>query len=1043
LSVGAMFEITRLASSSGVLTKRISLNGDGSLKSDGSACLMAIGAAERLRLPNVEAFAAAISGLGSSEAIALGSLRDGLPEKVQVTTARKLSELNGAAPPDLIARTAGQITYRPSQLSLALIDIDTKGMPQAVADRIAKAGGYWPALTSVVPALADVARVVRTSTSSGITRTHTGEPLKGSNGAHVFLVVKDGADVERFLRTLHDRCWLAGFGWCMVGAGGQLLERSLIDRTVFSAERLVFEAPPILEPPLHQDVGKRAPVITPGQPAATRTICPELSTVEQARLRDLKAAERTRLLGPAAEARAKFVTEQAERIASRAGCPLAAARRAVLRQCEGVLLPNVVLPFDAKDMDGATVAEVLADPDRFVGSTLADPIEGVAYGRCKAKIMRRADGALWIHSFAHGRTIYELRYDVGSIEAAIRAVNPEEIADLFIRMLLNADLTADEDQALREMVRTMTGAKARPLDAKIKAARKERAEKHAEAEADRRAAERTDPRPAIEVPLPDAERLPVMGLLDEVLTGSAWPIPPMRDLDGHPVEVRNRPPMLLHELTSEGSNQNEAKDTRLPAPVLPLLTKHDRYTLSHEIERHVEFTQETENDVRAVSLPIPFIDHFVAYRDSKLPRVGAIVTAPLVMPDGALLAPEGLDRTRKLVFQIEPKLMELMPKAADCTSARAANALDYLVSKWLCDVATDFSGKCVSVALALTILERVLLPERPAFFVTAGKRGGGKTTLIMMLILAITGKKPPAAAWSPNEEERRKAILAYLAEGLPAMVWDNIPVGTTIACPTLEKVLTAESYSDRILGQSTTISVPAFTVMTFTGNNIGPKGDMASRSLMMRLEVDRIDPENRTFTHADPVAWTLDNRGMILRALYTILLANQQLRPGQQRERKTRFKTWWHLVGSAVENAAATLVEQQKRAAHENVRYAKSVDFAELFSTVEGDDEEGAALGDVLSILDTKWPDTRFLASDVAKFAEGDSDDAATLRAFFEAARRSNTPAQVSTLTVGKRLASVIGAPVPAGEYTLKLVRVDADEAEKTKRATRFKVRRL
>ncbi len=93
-------------------------------------------------------------------------------------------------------------------------------------------------------------------------------------------------------------------------------------------------------------------------------------------------------------------------------------------------------------------------------------------------------------------------------------------------------------------------------------------------------------------------------------------------------------------------------------------------------------------------------------------------------------------------------------------------------------MATDFAGKCVLIAFALTILERVLLPERPAFFVTAGKRGGGKTTALTMVILAVTGKKPAAAAWSSSEEERRKAILAYLSEGLPAMVWDNIPLGT-------------------------------------------------------------------------------------------------------------------------------------------------------------------------------------------------------------------------------------------------------------------------
>jgi hypothetical protein len=41
--------------------------------------------------------------------------------------------------------------------------------------------------------------------------------------------------------------------------------------------------------------------------------------------------------------------------------------------CEGVLLPDVGLPFDDEDLKGKAVAEVLADPAAFEGETLADP----------------------------------------------------------------------------------------------------------------------------------------------------------------------------------------------------------------------------------------------------------------------------------------------------------------------------------------------------------------------------------------------------------------------------------------------------------------------------------------------------------------------------------------------------------------------------------------------------------------------------------------------------------------------------------------------
>ena len=1040
------FEFTRLANASGVLTKRISLGEDGKLIVDSSACIMGRGAAKRARVPSLQAFADVIGSLGHNEAIALGALRPDLPDLVQVVTTKKLTELNGSAPPDFISRTAGHIAYSADNPAFALLDYDTKGMPENVAARVGALGGFWPAVASVIPELEQCARVVRRSTSSGLSRTDTDEPIKGSDGQHVFVMVQDGSDVERFLRTLHDRCWLHGLGWMIVGRGGQILERSIVDRTVFAAERLVFEGAPILTAPLRQDPALRVPTVTEGIALDTESARVCLTLVEKSKLTELKQQEFQRHLGPIHEAKRRFVTEQAARLVEKHGVTPAQATRIAERHRKGILLPHVELAWDAEEFAGVTVGDILNNPEKYIGCTMADPLEGVAYGRCKAKVLQRSDGWPWIHSFAHGRTAYELRYDAAAIETKLRAAKAANIVDLFVKLLVRAEVQSDEEQSLRELVMELAGVKALPLRARVKAAKAEHVREQTEQRRDAARARRNDRRVQLPAPAIDQERLPVLRALDEVLTGSTRPVPPMRDLDGHPVEIRNRPPLLLHELTSEGSNQHERKDTRLPAPVLPLLTAHDRYTLAHEIETHLEFVETTEAGDRSVALPGTFVDHFMAYRGSLLPRVGAIVTAPLVMPDGTLLAPQGLDRLRKLVFQIEPKLMEQMPRAADCTPAMAGRALDYLASKWLCDVATDFTGKCVSVALALTILERVLLPERPAFFITAGKRGGGKTTLIMMLILAVTGKKPPAAAWSPNEEERRKAILAYLAEGLPAMVWDNIPLGSAIACPTLEKVLTAESYSDRILGQSTTINVPAFTVMTFTGNNIGPKGDMASRSLVTRLEVDRIDPENRPFTHSDPVAWTLDNRGTILRALYTILLANQQLHPDKQRERKTRFKAWWHLVGSAVENAAAELIQQQSRAAPDGDRYAEAVDFAKLFASVESDDEEGGALGDVLSILDRKWPGYQFQAGEVASFAEGDNDDAATLRQFFEPSTRRSTGTipTVSARSVGKRLMSVVGAPVPAGDLTLMLTRVNAGEASNAaRRASRFKVRQL
>jgi hypothetical protein len=127
--------------------------------------------------------------------------------------------------------------------------------------------------------------------------------LPGSDGVHVYIAVKDGTDIVRFLQTLHARCWLAGFGWLMVGAGGQLLERSIVDRMVGAPERLIFEGGPLLDPPLQQDKKSRRPVAVEGDALDTLAACPPLTIVEISRLRQLKAKWSQQLASESAKAR--------------------------------------------------------------------------------------------------------------------------------------------------------------------------------------------------------------------------------------------------------------------------------------------------------------------------------------------------------------------------------------------------------------------------------------------------------------------------------------------------------------------------------------------------------------------------------------------------------------------------------------------------------------------------------------------------------------------------------------------------------------------
>ena len=458
MSTKTNVELTRFTKANGPLTKRISLAPDGSVKSDGSACVMARGTAQRLSIADISELAAAIEQTKPEQAIALGALRAGLPDKVQIVAKQKL---NGQA--NTIARTAADIHFRKQEPAWALIDFDAKGMPAEVTAEMQRRGGFWASLVSVLPPLRSVAHLIRRSTSAGLFRSDTGAKLPGSIGLHVYLAVEDGTDIERFLKTLHDRCWLAGLGWMMVGAGGQLLERSIVDRMVGAPERLVFEGTPILDPPLEQDRDSRRPMVVDGDVLDTVTTCPPLTIVETAKLRALKAKEARRLAPKSAKARAVFVTEQAKRLAKRTGLSEQAAAQEIARQCEGVLLPDVELPFDDDDFDGCTVGDVLADPGRFEGATLADPLEGAEYGRCKARIMRQADGTPWIHSFAHGRTVYELKHNRTSVRAAMDKVADDAVVQTFLKLALIGDLSDEEIEQLRNEAAKRSGLGSAPF----------------------------------------------------------------------------------------------------------------------------------------------------------------------------------------------------------------------------------------------------------------------------------------------------------------------------------------------------------------------------------------------------------------------------------------------------------------------------------------------------------------------------------------------------------------------------------------------------
>jgi len=456
--------------------------------------------------------------------------------------------------------------------------------------------------------------------------------------------------------------------------------------------------------------------------------------------------------------------------------------------------------------------------------------------------------------------------------------------------------------------------------------------------------------------------------------------------------------------------------------------------LAELIEKYVEYVDDDERS-RTVRLPARFVKHYLQRDDGEegLPIVSSISQLPIVLPNGQILTGRGLDRKYVIIFRVPEELDALIPTRDKCTSAAVAKAMRFLTDEWLADVAADYAGKCSIIAAAMMILERALLPARPVVFVTAGHRGGGKTTTLQMIIMAAVGLPAAGAAWSNDPEERRKALFTYLDLGLEYVIWDNIAKGSTISCPSIEKACTLEFYTDRVLGISGAKTVATYTILFFTGNNIAPRGDLASRALMVRLNVERVDPENRPFKHPDPVEWTNDHRGQILSSLYAILLGNprRSQKKSERAAEPTRFKVWWDMIGSAVEFAAdehLKLVDAEKHGfVYEPTGEPEptKVDFKSMFLESEDDEEQSSSLASVLDVLHRNWPNSGlFQASDVVSrffptFAEW-STAAVGLKAALELACGKPIPI-ISAPAINWKLQAIKDAPALVDDKILAL----------------------
>lgn len=256
-----------------------------------------------------------LDGLAANEAIGLGVL----PTVNQTMPLVTKKHLRAGA----IARTSDFLSYNEGH-GFGLIDADTKDLPESVLSNVTCSNIIGDILR-VVPELNSVGHLIRPSSSAGIIDPHG--QSRPATGYHLFFQMEYSPHLPHLLQIMHDRCWVAGLGYFKLSKSGQVLERSPIDLSVAGPERLIFEAPPIVNSPLTR---QRPPDRLMHGGLLDALDAPDQDLVEHLKQQAKDAFK------PAATQKAKeYEVEQVEKICAKSKVSKTEARRIFRQRMQG------------------------------------------------------------------------------------------------------------------------------------------------------------------------------------------------------------------------------------------------------------------------------------------------------------------------------------------------------------------------------------------------------------------------------------------------------------------------------------------------------------------------------------------------------------------------------------------------------------------------------------------------------------------------------------------------------------------------------------
>ncbi|MCB1806765.1 MAG: hypothetical protein KDJ99_16935, partial [Candidatus Competibacteraceae bacterium] len=418
----APFQLALITATLGNATKRIIADSNGQpIKDTRHSLGISAGTVQKLELSGLAGLRDILRAVNGNQALVHGIPKQSTApgQALQLVTAKQYR-----GKPGQIARTKTCFAYPDTKLLMLDVDPDPAApyepieAPQDLIDRI----------TAAVPELAGMGWLATCSTSSAIRSKATGEWLKPPSGMHVYFLAR--GDVDQFVKTMKVRLWRAGLGFCKLATPNKatgvaaVLERAIVDMTVFSPERLDYVAGAEIpsNAPFYQD--RPDPILTPGHVVDLDSIA--RPTPAERRDYRQRVADAKRALQPERE---HIIAERCR--AESPAADTATVKRTVkqrLAQAEaGELEPDHTLYL--KDGRVLAFGDLTAADD---GVTLFDPLEGTSY-QCTA-YYHWNKGYPFIISLAHGlKTRYRLKITHAVRQARAKAFFARTAEDIALK----------------------------------------------------------------------------------------------------------------------------------------------------------------------------------------------------------------------------------------------------------------------------------------------------------------------------------------------------------------------------------------------------------------------------------------------------------------------------------------------------------------------------------------------------------------------------------------------------------------------------------